>query len=138
MGGAESSAELIIENEFMRLYVHRDNGIIHTEIRRELEGKPFRDVLTRGAEILEGGTANKWLSDNRGHSRLSEADEDWAKTVWFPRARAAGWKHWAIVKPASAIGALNIARLAKNYASLGVNTRFFSNLDEALTWLREC
>lgn len=122
----------------MRLYFHPDSGIVHHEIKRGLSSEVFRRVLCHGAEILETTKARKWLSDNRGHFQLSEADEEWAKTVWFPRAVAAGWKHWAILRPESAIGALNITRLSQNYARLGVNTRILSDFDEALRWLQGC
>lgn len=129
-------AELIIDNEYMRLYFHEAEGIVHHEIRRELDGTIFRDVLTRGAELLEHTGAVKWLSDNRGHLFMADEDEVWAKTLWFPRARAAGWKYWAIVKPESAIGTLNVARLSQNYARLGVEARILSDFDAALSWLK--
>jgi hypothetical protein len=120
----------------MRLYIHRDTNIIHNEIRRDLDPGVFQQVLTRGAELQEETGATQWLSDNRGHLRLSEADEEWGRTVWFPRVKAAGWKHWAIVKPESAIGALNISRISQNFANLGVNARIFTDFDEALEWLK--
>lgn len=130
--------EILIDEPCMRLYFHPDSGIVHHEIKRNLNSEVFRRVLTHGAETLEARKACKWLSDNRDHFKLSEADEEWAKTVWFPRAVAAGWKHWAILRPESAIGALNIARLSQNYARLGVNTRILSDFTEALRWLKEC
>jgi hypothetical protein len=65
-----------------------------------------------------------------------EADEQWGNTIWFPRAKAAGWKKWAIVKPASAIGALNVSRLSQKFISAGVDTRILSDFDEALGWLK--
>lgn len=130
--------ELIIDNPYMRLYFHEDAGIVHHEIRKPLEGKVFQETLTRGAELLESKRAAKWLSDNRGHLGLSEADEAWGRTVWFPRVKAAGWRHWAIVKPQSAIGALNMSRLSQNYTILGVNARVFTSFDEAFEWLKAC
>ena len=130
---------LLIDEPCMRLYFHPDSGIVHHEIRsRNLTSEVFQRVLLRGVEMLETSSASKWLSDNRGHFQLSDADESWAKTVWFPRAVAAGWKHWAILRPESAIGALNITRLSQNYARLGVNTRILSDFTEALSWLKAC
>jgi hypothetical protein len=134
----QKKPELLIDESCMRLYFHHGSGIVHHEIRKNLTSEVFRRVLSHGAEILEKTTASKWLSDNRGHFQLSDADEQWAKTVWFPRAVAAGWKHWAILRPESAIGALNLSRLSQNYARLGVNTRILSDFSEALRWLEGC
>ena len=120
----------------MKLWFHDHSGIVHHQILRELDGAEFREALTRGAQLLEQTPdVHKWLSDDRAHSVLREADEEWARTTWFPRARAAGWTHWAIVKPASAIATLNIARISNNFAQLGVATRILCDLDEALAWL---
>lgn len=135
---APERRELLIDEPCMRLYFHREDGIVHHEIRRSVTSEVFQRVLCRGVEVLEATKACKWLSDNRGHFKLSEADEEWAKAVWFPRAVAAGWKHWAILRPESAIGALNITRLSQNYARLGVNTRILSDFSEALRWLKAC
>jgi hypothetical protein len=131
-------SELIIENPYLRLFFHEEARIVHHEIRKPLEGLVFQETLTRGAELLENARATKWLSDNRGHLGLSEADEEWGRTVWFPRVKAAGWAHWAIVKPHSAIGALNMSRLSQKYARLGVTARVFTDFDEGLEWLKAC
>lgn len=130
--------ELIIDNSFVRLYFHRESGIVHSEIVKQVEGNELREALARGATLIEQTGAIKWLSDDRGHLRMLDADEEWARTVWFPRVKAAGWKHWAIVKPTSAIGALNISRISQGFAKLGVNARIHVDFDEALAWLKGC
>jgi hypothetical protein len=130
--------ELVVDNPYVRLYFHRDSRIVHHQMVQHVEGSAFRDVLTRGAELLEKTRATKWLSDDRVHLRMVEADEQWAKAIWFPRVQAAGWKHWAIVKPESAIGALNLSRISQNFAKLGVNARIHGDFDEALAWLKAC
>jgi hypothetical protein len=130
--------ELIIDDPHIRLYLHRESGIVHHEVIQHVEGDAFRSVLTRGAELLEQTRATKWLSDDRGHLRMTESDEKWAQLAWFPRVKAAGWKHWAIVKPESAIGALNISRISQGFAKLGVNARIHTDFDEAFEWLKAC
>ncbi len=125
----------ILENGCMKLWYHEHGGIVHHQILCELESSEFREALMRGAQLLEETGVHKWLSDDRAHSVLHEADEEWARTTWFPRVKAAGWTHWAILKPQSAIATLNIARVSSHFAKLGVETRILSDFDAALEWL---
>lgn len=81
--------------------------------------------------------ATRWLSDDRLHRALAPEDEDWAQDVWFPQAKAAGWRHWAVMQPESAVGRLSSARFRKWYADQGVNAMLFTDLEEAFQWL-EC
>jgi hypothetical protein len=55
--------ELIIDEDCMRLYFHRHLGIVHHEIRKELNSEVFRRVLLRGVALLEETHSAKWLSD---------------------------------------------------------------------------
>ncbi|MCB9592657.1 MAG: hypothetical protein H6719_07985 [Sandaracinaceae bacterium] len=127
--------EIIYETDLTALYFHRREGIIHHEIRGFVNGPPFRDLLERGAELMAEHGARKWLSDDRGHEVLSPADEEWAKTVWFPRVKAAGWTHWAIVRPAKSVGRINMERFAREYSAMGITARLFVEPSEALAWL---
>ncbi len=52
-----------------------------------------------------------------------------------PANKSGRWKYWAIVQPESAIGQLNIKRLARQRMEQGVMTKFFSDPEEAMVWL---
>jgi hypothetical protein len=127
--------ETIIENPEVSLFFHRAHGIVQHEIHKSIRTDAFRTALSKGADILEANKLTKWMSDDRNHVVLSPEDENWARTVWFPRVKGAGWKHWAIVKPAAAIGALNLNRFLAMYAELGINATLVTDFDEALQWL---
>jgi hypothetical protein len=98
-------------------------------------GDGFRDGLTRGVEAMERYGATKWLSDDRANSALTPDDIAWAADVWFPRAKAAGWKHWGIVRPLKVLGQTNLARVVELYAPHGIVARMFAEPDEAMQWL---
>jgi hypothetical protein len=127
--------ETIIDNRSARLVYHPDAGIIHHEFRMLMRGDAFREVLNRGLEALERYRATKWLSDDRRNSSLTADDSTWAETVWFPRAQAAGWKHWAIVLPENLVGQMNMKRFIEHNAAQGVNVRVFTDPDAGLRWL---
>jgi len=128
----------IIENDSIVVWFHPDSGIIHHEMRGYTKGTNFREALTAGADVMERhkGRADKWLSDDRGNFVLPDDDEQWAKTIWFPRVRKAGWKYWAIVKPRAIAAQLNMNRFAEMYSNLGIQTKVFTEVDAAVTWLR--
>lgn len=129
------SAKVITENDQMVVYYHPTSKIVHHQMRKFCFGKNFRAGLSAGSEAMKKHRATKWLSDDRLNGVLPRDDEEWARTVWFPQTLAAGWKHWAIVVPKKVLGQMNMQRHAQHFAELGVESRLFSDFDEAMTWL---
>ncbi len=129
------SEQIIFQSPSAILRYHPD-GIVHHEFLTRMVGAAFRDVLNQGLTQLQKTHATKWLSDDRKNTVLEEADETWARSNWFPRAVAAGWKHWAIVNPQKAVGQLQMNRHAKAFEMGGITVQMFSTPVEALAWLR--
>lgn len=130
------SGDLIFENDAVCLWHHPREGIVHHEMKTVPTSEQFRELLTRGADLLEHYGARKWLSDDRNNTVVREPDSDWAETVWFPRAVRAGFKYWGIVLPKAAIGKLNMRRFATQYAEFGVDVTAVSDPREAYQWLK--
>ena len=127
--------EILLDTPATRLVYHTKPKIVHHELRRFVHGAELRNVLEQGALLVEKRGARRWLSDDRGNGPVKPADEEWAKTVWFPRVAAAGWRHWAVVMPEGVVGQMNMRRWIDTYASLGINAYPFGDPDEALVWL---
>lgn len=127
--------ETIVEYPEMTLYFHPEHGIVHHENRKAAHGPAFRDVLTRGVELLRTRGACKWLSDDRHYYVLPPDDDKWGSEVWFPMALAAGWKYWAVVRPHKAVAELNVSRFVKTFGDLGITARMVSDFHEAWDWL---
>lgn len=125
----------IFEDEHISVWVYPAKHIIHHQIHKFVYGQILREALTAGTKAMKQYGAYKWLSDDRQNSAVPKAELDWGNTVWFPQTKAAGWKYWAIVQPVSAIGHLNIKRVAQNPTDQGVITQLFSDPDEAMRWL---
>lgn len=106
------------------------------KIHQPVVKEPFRELLTKGAELFEERHADKWLSDDRGNSALHPDDSKWAIEEWSPRVIKAGWKYWAIVMPDAALGKLNMKRFIVMYRDLGVEVDVFGTPEEALAWLK--
>jgi len=117
------------------LWYHPQIKLVHHCMHQPMSSPEFRKMLVRGAELLVSHRATKWLSDDRTHRVLSPEDSEWGVNVWFPRARASGFRHWGIVMPVAAIGKLNSNRFAHEYAQQGVEVRVADNPEELFDWL---
>ena len=129
------STQMILDNDAASLWFHSDTRIIHHKFKKFVRGDDIRNVLDAGYEALKANGAQKWLSDDRNNSAIPAEDEEWAKTNWFPRVVAAGWKYWAICLPEKVVGQMNMKRYAEAYKEAGITANFFSDPDVALKWL---
>ena len=125
----------VIENEDVSLWFHSDAKVVHHKMHRFLAPGVFQQLLTTGAEDLEKYQASKWLSDDRNNTVVRPEDIEWGHKVWFPRAVRAGFKYWAIVMPAKAIGQMQMRKLMEDYGQKGVTVQVFDTVDEGMRWL---
>jgi hypothetical protein len=128
---------VVVDNALITVWVHPEQKLISHLMKAYCFGPEFREGLTKGTDAMKQYKATKWLSDDRNGGPIPKEDEDWAHSTWLPRTIAVGWKHWAMVMPAKVIGQIKIGRIMKQYAELGLNTRMFSEPDEAIRWLEE-
>jgi hypothetical protein len=132
----EHVRQLVLQNEHIDLWYYPDLKIVHHQMKLAPTSQEFRELLDRGAETLERFRAIKWMSDDRGNTLLKPDDEAWAQKEWLPRVLRAGFKFWAIVLPAVAIGKLNMQRLANDHLRYGIQSRIESTPDPAFEWLK--
>jgi hypothetical protein len=125
----------VVSNEFATLVFHPQSKIVHHTFHKTVGGEQFQNVLNHGIEMLSKHGAHKWLSDDRMNSALSDADTEWATTVWFQRAKAAGWTVWALVVPQGIMARLNLMDHINRYSEQGIRVMVFVDPDEAMRWL---
>jgi hypothetical protein len=130
-----SQPDIIHDDAWITIWHHPLHNIVHHKVHQPLRGEVFRRALLKGSETLERHHSSKWLSDDRLHFVLPQADQEWASDVWFPAARQAGWKYWAIVKPELAVADLYMRRIAAGWSAAGVKTELFSTPEAGLAWL---
>lgn len=129
------SKTIIFDHDRATLWFHPETKIVHHEIKKYVYGPELREILDQGYELLKKTSAQKWLSDDRKNGPLTKDDSEWAKTDWFPRVVAAGWKYWAIIMPKSAMGQMNMRKFKEEYAQAGIIVNVFDDPDEGLKWL---
>ena len=126
---------VILDNENATLWFHQESKIVHHHIKKWVSGTDLRSILDKGSDCVKNNGATKWLSDDRLNGALKADDEEWAKTVWFPKTLKAGWKDWAVVLPEKLVGQMNLKRFTEDYAKAGINAQIFSDPDVARKWL---
>lgn len=131
------AGQLILENEYFSLWYHAKHGMVHHQLHQIPTSEAFRNVLTKGAELLEKRGAKKWLSDDRQNTVVREPDAAWADATWCPRVIKAGFRFWSIVLPTAAIGKLNMRRFAAEYRGRGVTVNVMDDPEAALEWLKQ-
>jgi hypothetical protein len=86
--------KVIVENDAVTLWYYPSRLIVHHQMTKAPTSEQFRELLTKGADLVERHHAPKWLSDDRGNTVLREPDEQWAHSVWLQvlgdRASACG------------------------------------------------
>ncbi len=128
-------AQIVIDNEYVTLVYHPESGVVHHEFHRYVRNERFREPMVAGCELLKRNGAGKWLSDDRRIVALTPDDSQWVASVWYPMVTAAGWKHWAVVRPEKSVGRLSLRQWVERYTSLGMNVRVFDDPSPAMRWL---
>jgi hypothetical protein len=126
----------VIDTPRMSLFYHPLENIIHHEMHAYPGMETLEQILLGGLELMTKHRAIKWLSDDRKGGALPKSHHEWGDQVWAPRAIKAGWRYWALLPPADALGTANMKRLVKVYARKGVTVELFDDLEEAFNWLR--
>ena len=124
-----------VDNEFILLWVDPEAKTIGHEFRKYISGKPLRDALETGLEMMKKHGATKWLSDDRNGGALPPDDIEWSKSSWKPRMLKAGWKHWALLPSTRVTGKMSIQHLVDDYAKMGLTVKVFSDSAEGRKWL---
>jgi hypothetical protein len=127
----------VIDNEYATLVYDDEKKIVHHTFHKPISGQDFRHILDTGADLLRKHGAQKWLSDVRENSALSPEDTEWSMNNWFPRAKSAGWKFWALVVPPDLMARMNLKEFVDTYYEQGLRTMVFTKPEDALEWLEK-
>jgi len=127
--------QTVMDNANITLWFHTDTKIVHHQIHKYTCGEGLREILNKGAEVMEQHKGCKWLSDDRNSGPLPPEDLEWNKVVWIPKVMKAGWKYWALVIPEKAVAQMNMKRFQNEFAQAGVTVQTFTDPEVAMRWL---
>ena len=127
---------VIIENEFQTAWHYPSKRLIKHQWHKYCAGEVFRDIMTKSADAFEQNKCFKWLSDDRNYAGAMHPDDiAWGREYWGPRMFKAGWKYHAMVLPEKMIGQMGLTAMVNWFQENGVQTKVFSDPDEAMAWL---
>ncbi len=101
----------------------------------KIESTVLRTGLERLINLLQVHQFTKVLCDLRTAEVPEEEDSVWIREDWLPRAAAAGFKKFSAVEPTIIITFLNAQRTSTYAQKLGVEGKFFPNVEAARYWL---
>lgn len=126
----------IHQDDLITVWCDPERKLIHHEIHGYCHSEPFRAALGAGTDAMARHGCTAWLSDDRRNGPLTPEDAEWAINEWFPRTRAIGWTHWAVVKPERAVAQLNVQQFVDSYRERGLEVAVFDDPVVALQWLQ--
>ena len=128
----------VIDDVNYTAWCYPKQRLIQHEWHQYCMGDSFRKSMTVAFAAFEQYNCDKWLSDDRHFlGAIAPEDWQWCESEFSGRGIWARWKFSAMVMPASALARISLQSLITYFASKGVDARFFSDFDEAATWIRQ-
>jgi hypothetical protein len=99
------------------------------------QGEQLRTPADKAFELLVQKKACKYLADTRKMSAISQHDQDWIASDWFPRASQV-IKFFAYIVPEKVVGRSSVNRVV-SLAECAYAIENFDSYEEAVQWLGE-
>lgn len=129
----------ILDTPTVTLWYHSDKKIVHHQLHGFIYGDAFRELLLAGLDLIKKHRAQKWLSDDTKNTVLAQEDppQEWVRDNFIAPCIQAGWRYWAIVRPAKILAQMGMDRVAELHAQLGLTVKFFHDPVSAMVWLEK-
>jgi hypothetical protein len=101
------------------------------------QGEDYRSGLDNGLELVKRKKARNWLADLREMGTVSEDDQEWSNTDWFPRAMGTSLSNMAIIKPESVVADMSVDNIMEEVEGGELTTHYFDNRLEAEQWFKD-
>jgi len=80
-----------------------------------VEGAPFRRILDAIIELLELKKASLIIADARNMKLISQEDQQWIGSSWYPRALDAGFASEILIVSKNSFSEKNIKKIVSQY-----------------------
>lgn len=127
----------IYSNTLGRIDFFAEDRIILKSVYGEAVGREMRELYLAGLQCMAQHDVTKLLSDYKSLLPLGSEEAHWINWTWFPAMRSRGWRHWAIVRPASPVAASGLRDYIDHFALLDVQSEVFEDMTAARNWLRD-
>lgn len=133
---------IFVDEPFVTISANDAERCVEVVVKDFAEGKPYRDAMLKGLELLKKKGYARWFADMRRAAVIDPADAKWLSEDWTRAGKKAGLERIAMVMPERALSAMQMNRLTKGDAGqkvkeLAIESQMFGSLDEARAWLRD-
>jgi hypothetical protein len=77
------------------------------------------------------------VADARDMYAISQPNQQWILTNWYPRAVKAGFRYQGLILNKDTFSELTVKQISNEYDTGTVVTHYFRSPSEALDWVRE-
>lgn len=124
------------EAPYITIHWNEENKYVRMEWTKWVQGENFRDALNKGLDLLKEKKSCKWLADLRELGVVTEEDQNWSNTDWFPRALQGGINCMALVVPKKTIAKMSVNNIMAKIEGTDLVTHYFDEVEEAVNWLK--
>ena len=109
---------------------------IFVEWKAYADGDEYRAGLDALYNLLCQKRADRYLVDCRRLGPISQDDQRWTNSDWFPRMIAGGLRYIAIVSPTAAVARLSVKQILSKVDKVNLLTAHFDDMAAAKSWIR--
>lgn len=132
-----SNYQLMSQKFECNLYCNPKKGIIYQEWLSPSYGESYRAVLLELLEIQKENGVSKLIVNGKELGEMDEEDIDWTQNEYSPISIEEGLRFIAFIVPDDAYHAMKQSDVLLEVENAGMITKFFSDVDEAFTWVGE-
>jgi hypothetical protein len=127
---------MYFESEFASVVWNEDASVAVLTWKKFASNKDFMEPCKKTLELSLAKKAVNWFSDTRQLGVLTQEDTDWFMQEIVSVMMEKGIKKQALIVPTSVISKMSLNKAADKAVNLGLETKFFDNPQDALTWLK--
>ncbi len=123
------------QNSVASIVVNQTAGAVEIHWAQPPTSAEFREVLSKGLEIIQGNKLQRWIGDVRQLGAILDEDQKWSNEVWFPKAIEAGIKRMAVVIADDIFNQLSVEEIMSKVEAVDLTSHYFSAIEEAREWV---
>lgn len=124
------------ENFYISIKYDPSLSCLMVERRGFCTGQDFEAFNLKIIEATTYYQCYKQISVNTAMKVIAQEDQKWFTEIYWGKVAEVGLKYLAVITPSSKIAQLSIDSVKQRKPTVGIETHYFSTLDEAKEWIR--
>ena len=122
------------ENEIVKIFYYPEQEVgLGVWNGKGLDDK-YQDGLNNALKLIKEKKLTRWIGELTNLGVISQDNQHWTNTEWFPAALGAGLTRIAVVVSSDIFGKMSVDSIMSKVAD-GVYSRYFDKLEDAKKWI---